>query len=322
MPIQICGLSSFEVILFRSHEEILIQCAAGIAACEKLSNEGDLATPFTLLTTYLPTLSAIVRDNTAHRRSAALLTTQCLFTQTILAMHLEHHQQALDYAKQAATYSETTGDIPLQIMALGRLAWVYLSINQRKTALEKALHMQAVFQRNSTRLSSNVQSYAYGVLAKNQALNRQDEAAQKSLRRARQAFFSTSAFDTYMKHDQANFLTDDGVTHLFLAQPEVAIQTFAQIIKLDDLTPRIPLTRRFHPEVVNNLTLALLKVPQKDMEKAIFCWQTGLREAQELRSEQRFKESINLQALLEMVWPGEKRIIELRDCVVHWEEAR
>jgi len=320
LPVQLCSLSSLSAVFSRSYEEILTQCAAGIAACEELSHEGDLTTSFALLATYLPTLIAIVQDHAVHRQPAALLTTQCLFAQTILAMHLESYPQALDYARQAVTYSEAAGDIPLRITALGRLAWVYSSSNQRKTALGKALQMQALFQQNSLKLSLNIQSYVYGVLAKNQASNRQVEAAQQALQQAHKAFFTASTYDTHVRHEAANFLLDDGVTHLFLGQPEAALQTFAKIIRPDDLISYIPLSKRLRPEVVNNLTLALLKTPQKDMEQIIFCWQAGLQGAQTLRSEQRFKESVHLQGLMEVVWPGEKRIAELRDHLVYWEE--
>jgi hypothetical protein len=320
LPVQLCSLSSLNAVFSRSREEILTQCAAGIAACEELSNEGELTTSFALLATYLPTLAAIARDNAAHRQSAALLATQCLFAQTVLAVHLESYPQALSYAQQAVTYSEVTGDISLRITALGRLAWVYSSNNWRKTALEKALQMQALFQQNRTKLYPNVQSYVYGVLAKNQALNGQVEAAQQSLHLAHSAFFINSPSHEHVKHDSANFLLDDGITHLFIAQPEAALHTLAKIIQPDDLTLHISLTKRFYPEVVNHLTLTLLKIPQKDMEQIIFCWRTGLQGAQNLRSEQRFKESARLYELMEVAWPGEKRIAGLRDHIVHWEE--
>ena len=321
LPVQLCSLSSLDAVFLRSCEEILTQCAAGIAACEELSNEGDLTTSFALLATYLPTLIAIVRDNATHRQSAALLATQCLLAQTILATHLAGYPQALSYAQQAVTYSEAAGDVLLRITALGRLAWVYSSNNQRRTALEKALQTQALFHQNNAKLSSNVQSYVYGVLAKNQAANRLDATAQQSLQKAHEAFFEPISLHPYnMKHDLANFLLDDGVTHLFMAKPEAALQTFTKMIRLDDLTSHIPLSKRLRPEVVNNLTLTLLKIPQKDMEQIIFCWRSGLQEAQSLQSEQRFEESIHLQELMEIVWPGEKRVIELRDLIVHWDE--
>ncbi len=166
--------------------------------------------------------------------------------------------------------------------------------------------MQAIFQQNKSKLSLNIQSYVYDVLAKNQSLNGQTALAQESLQLAHKAFFANSAYDTHFKHEAANFLLDDGVTHLFLSQPEAALQTFTQIIRLDDLTVSIPLSKRLLPEVVNNMTLALLKIPQKDMEQIIFCWHTGLQGALSLRSEQRFKESVHLQTIMEIVWPGEK----------------
>lgn len=318
LPVQLCGLSAFRGVLSRTYEEILTQCAAGIAACEELSSEGDLSTSFSLLATYLPTLTTIVWENAVHRQSAAALATQCLLAQTILATHLEGYPQALSYAKQAVTYSEATNDVILRITALGRLAWVYSSNNQRKIALESAFQMQELFQQNKAKYSSNIQSYVSGVVAKNLALNKKREEAQKYLQQAHEAFFTPFSEEASIKHDLANFLVDDGVTHLFLAQPEAALNTFTRIIHPEKLTSHIPLSRRFRPEVLNNLTLALLKIPQKDMEQIIFCWQAGLQEAQALRSEQRFEESVQLQELMEIVWPGEKRITELRDLTVHW----
>ena len=78
------------------------------------------------------------------------------------------------YAQQAVDYSEESGDIPLRITALGRLAWVYSCGKQPKLALEKALHAHYLLEQNRFSLPLSVQSYVYGVVAKYYAFNGQE----------------------------------------------------------------------------------------------------------------------------------------------------
>jgi hypothetical protein len=37
-----------------------------------------------------------------------------------------------------------------------------------------------------------------------------------------------------------------------------------------------------------------------------------------LRSEQRFNEAMTAYDIMEALWPEERRVRELRECIVHW----
>lgn len=66
------------------------------------------------------------------------------------------------------------------------------------------------------------------------------------------------------------------------------------------------------------MAMALLKHPGRDMERLMHVWKTGITEATRLKSEQSFNEALLAYDIAEAVWPGEKRVAELRDLVTHW----
>jgi hypothetical protein len=121
-----------------------------------------------------------------------------------------------------------------------------------------------------------------------------------------------------MDHDLSNFLLDDGVTHIFMAQYEEALQSFSQIIRPSDLSPRIPVAERIRVEILNYQTVASLKSPKKDMEQTMYFWHACIQGAKSLKSEQRFSEACATFEMAECVWAGEKKIDNLRDLAVHW----
>ncbi|MBV9022073.1 MAG: helix-turn-helix transcriptional regulator, partial [Ktedonobacteraceae bacterium] len=87
LPFATLQINALGASLSRPIEDILTQCAAGVAACWHLSKsaEGaDLALAFQCVSGYLPTLKAIVKDSSQHRKAAANLAGQCALLQTML----------------------------------------------------------------------------------------------------------------------------------------------------------------------------------------------------------------------------------------------
>lgn len=323
LPVELYGLTSLGPLLNPPVEEFLTRCAAGITACEYMSNSANLSSAFSIVSTYLPTLTAIARTSSFYRQAAAHLITQCLFLKTILAMHLQGVQQAIYYAEQAVKYSKESNEIPLRITALGRLAWIYSCDKQQKLALEKAQEARSLLEHTPSAFPPEVHSYVFGVLAKYQALNRQQREALTSLQRAHAMFFtsptdSNHPYYAYMDHDLANFLLDDGATHIFMGQYQNALETFARMIDPHNLSPRIPIAERIYVEVLNNQTLAMLKQPDKDMEQIIYSWRAGIQGARALQSKQRFAEACAAFDMMESVWSNERRIKNLRELTMHW----
>ena len=83
-PIKLYGLSAVSTTLTYSIEEILGRCAAGITACEYLSNSNDLTVAFSAISAYLPILNALIKTSSLHRQAIAKLVTQCLFLKQFL----------------------------------------------------------------------------------------------------------------------------------------------------------------------------------------------------------------------------------------------
>lgn len=54
------------------------------------------------------------------------------------------------------------------------------------------------------------------------------------------------------------------------------------------------------------------------MERVIALWKADIQSAHTLRSQQRFEEAYMAYEVMEGVWPNERRIMELRDLIVHW----
>ena len=318
LPIAISGSTMQTAVLKRPREEILMHCAAGITACEYLSNGDDLSFAFATVSSYLPTLVAMTKESTRYRQVAARLATQCLFLKTVLSTHVEGKQQATRYAQEAVTFSEVSDDLALRITALGRLAWIYSNERQRKPALTQALQAHHLFEHGQQK-SPALQSYVYGVLAKYQALNGSKEEAIRSLQQAHTAFFrENNDVYTYMDHDLANFLLDDGTTYLFMGEYEKAADSFAQIIDPGTLQAKISTAERIRVETLNFHTLALLKQKEKEKDRIIHIWKASLQGAIRLKSEQRFYEACANYDIIESVWAGEKWIKELKDLMVHW----
>jgi hypothetical protein len=72
-------------------------------------------------------------------------------------------------------------------------------------------------------------------------------------------------------------------------------------------------------ETLSIMALASLKTPHRDMEKTIHFWIASITGAKNLRSEQAFTNSLAIYESMELIWPDEKRITDLRDHTAHWE---
>ena len=71
-------------------------------------------------------------------------------------------------------------------------------------------------------------------------------------------------------------------------------------------------------ETINAMALSSLKANNRDMEKTIYLWKAGIEGAKMLQSETNFSEALTIFEFMKVVWPGERRIIELHDLTEHW----
>jgi transcriptional regulator with XRE-family HTH domain/tetratricopeptide (TPR) repeat protein len=329
LPIQALGLDALAATRKWAPEDILPHCAAGITACEQLSKgQGeDMSLAYGVLTTYLPPLKEIVDQSSLHRQEASRLVAQALLIKATLSLHREGPKRAISYGKQADIFSKESGNIPLQLIILKRLAWMYACDKQQKQALDTVLKAKSLLlkqQKKGLPVHSFIQSTVYGGVAKYQARNGLDEEALVAIHEAKKAFFTSpsSGDDTAAIVDDFNYSTlllEDGLTYYYLDQYEKALEVFAHAVDLTTLDPKVPASSvRTRVEIINNETLASLKSPKKDMDLSIRLWKAGIQGAIDLRSEQRFGEALTAYDIMQALWPGDKRIKELRDLTRHW----
>lgn len=123
-------------------EDILAQCAMGIAACRELSkgtNASELALAFDGVSAYMPVLKAIVTESVQYKKKAANLVTQCARIKTALGRigwQQENLQQATINAQEAVSFARVADDPALLISSQVSLAWVYYYDHRSQQGLQ------------------------------------------------------------------------------------------------------------------------------------------------------------------------------------------
>ncbi|MBV9689940.1 MAG: hypothetical protein JO202_09535, partial [Ktedonobacteraceae bacterium] len=308
----------------RPIEDILTQCAAGIAACWHLSKsaEGsDLALAFRCVSGYLPTLKAIVKDSSQYRKAAATLAGQCALLQTILGLHLQGLKEAEQYAQEAVTYSKEAQDIPLLVSALDYAAWMHYFAKHSQQALRLIEQAIPLLKQKpyGTALPPLLCADVYSTLAVMQAKNGRDGTT--SLALAKEALFAPPLDEPCfvgIEYTTSDVFLEEGLFHYQQGEPDKAVNAFSQLVDPNTLAAKLPMPERVRIGALNDMARALLNNETKEMERVIHFWRAALEGAVKLQSEQRFSEVLVTYEIMESLWPREKRITELRDLVVHW----
>jgi len=306
----------------RPLEETLRQCAAGITACEYLSkgNHEDIALAYSMLSAYLPNLKTIVKESSLYRKEAAALVTQSYIIKFLLGLHIEGTSAATRYVRRAVAYSKESGDIILQLTALRRLTWAYLDDRQPGEALRTIEQANHLVENSRTPVPPRLRSSIYGTLAVMQAKNALDVTSTLPL--AQEAFFASPVeYDGSLSHVDFSFaqlVRNDGLAYYYQGRYQDALAVYTQIIDSENFTPKAVMSEWIYTELVHLQTMATLKNPIRDMEQVIALWKADIRGATTLQSQQRFEEACTAYEVMEGVWPNERRIMELRDLIVHW----
>ena len=101
---------------------------------------------------------------------------------------------------------------------------------------------------------------------------------------------------------------------------EQAMKHIEKKIDPETLAPRIPQSEAGRVNTVNILTRSLMKSKERDMEKIIHHWQNGIEVAKAVQSENSFRAFVATHEAMEFAWPGEQRILKLREHIVHWAD--
>ena len=324
LPFATLQLNALGASLSRPIEDILTQCAAGVAACWHLSKsaEGsDLALAFQCVSGYLPTLKAIVKDSSQYRKPAANLTGQCALLQTILGLHLQGFKEAEQYAQEAVAYSKEAQDIPLLLSALDYAAWMHYFAKHSQQALHTIEQALPLLKQKpyGTSLPPLLCADVYSTLAVMQAKNGQDGIA--SLGLAKEALFAPpfdEPFFVGIEYTTSDVFLEEGLFHYHQGESDRALSAFSQLVDPNTLASKLPMPERVRIGALNDMARALLNHETKDMERVIHLWKAALEGAMRLHSEQRLNEVLVTYEIMESLWPREKRILELRDLIIRW----
>lgn len=319
LPIEMSGLSLLSPSLKSPTEEVLAQCAAGMTACWYLRRGKDLAFASDIVSRYIPSLKFITQSSaTSQRKSAADLLAQCFLLKALLAWHVEGSSEAVLYAQQATIYGEIAGDITMQTLALRTQAAAHYYANRWEQALSAAEQARVVLETNQTAsIPPIARSYIYGGLATYQAHAGHQQEALRSLDKAYVSFFAQAPDEPapiWIDHYKANLILHDGMTHFYLGLHKKALDSFEQI----HLAPFKTETLRVEAFLNQMMAEINRDDEERDMEWCIDRWIQGIEGAKALQSEQRFAEAITAYAAMRAVWPGEQRVKELRDRIIHW----
>jgi transcriptional regulator with XRE-family HTH domain/tetratricopeptide (TPR) repeat protein len=320
LSIELCSLSALMPVLKHPVEEILPRIAAGITACWYLRRGKDLTFASEMVSAYIPTLQEIVRiaSEEPQRKAAADLAAQSLLLKATLVRHVDGSNAAAIYAQQAENYGEVAENRLLQILALRTQAAIYDYGNLHEQALRVAQKAKYLLEMsNDPSIPPLAHSYVYAGLATYQGYLGKKQDALTSLKKAHATFFAQSHAEPvpiWIDHGETNLILNDGLTYYYLDMHKEALDTFAQAEtkKKQDLTS--------YAEILLSEVLAEVSRSDKprDMEFCIDHWTQGIEEAKTLQSNQRFNEAIHMHTVMSAIWPGEKRIKELRDLIVHW----
>ena len=193
-----------------------------------------------LVSSYLPTLTALARDASPHQRRAAELAAQCYRLRAILGYHLENLLVAEENAKQAVSYSRLAEDPDLLVTSLGLHALIFFYEDQPEKALEKCQEAGLCLDQ----ATSAVRSYLYRMQAACEAHLGLERRALTSLERAYDHFFKHPAHEQpfiHAAHDQFELLLWDGITRYHIGQYDAALSVWNTA---DPLNPNSDLPER------------------------------------------------------------------------------
>ncbi len=324
LPMITFGLSTPEKgIVPAQYGSIIAQCNASLEACWELywSNDAnDTRLAFKSASKYLSLLQEIVKDSANYRQEALDLATRYALLQTLLGWICVGPTETIQYAKNAVALSKETGDISLQLSAYSKLAWGYFYSKKYSSGHKVAQEAETLLlhysqNTNVPPLHAVVKAGTYSTLALMQATNRQspDTAIQKVSE-------TIPGDESYalMTSKRSSLLLEAGWSYCYFGNQKQVQTTLAQRIDLETLTPRIQQSEMGRVETINVLALSSLKTQKRDMEQTIHFWVAGMQGAKSLQNEQRLNEAVSTYELMEVIWPDEPRIKELRDYVVHW----
>jgi len=262
-----------------------------------------------------------MRDSSHYRKEATDLAARYALLKTLLGWICVNPTETLQYAKNALALCKETGDISLQLSAYSKLAWGYFYDKQYPLALKTAQEAEGLLLQyyrlpNAQPLHPVIQGGTYSNLAL--MLARNGRSPDVALGKTTEVDPGEEPY-VLMESGRRTLLLEAGWTYCHYGDQTKAMQTLEQRVDPETLSPRIPQSEMGRVEVINIMALSSLKTKDRDIERTIHFWVAGIEGAKTLQNQQRFNEALTTYELMEVVWPGDTRIKDLRDYIVHWE---
>lgn len=296
----------------RPAEDILTQCAAGIAACWFFDRGKELQMSFDAVNSYIPALTAIADSSSRHRHASLALLIQCYLLKATMARHLENNDRSILYLKQARIGAEEIED-PVMMTLIPRIqATTHYLSGQRRQAAEAANMAMSILEFYKKHIPLHVQGYINTGSATYQAFNGQFDQARITLNRAYETFTEAGEWN-WIGHDQANLIHNEGMTQYYAGNHKKAASAMQQLLKSPDACTVFATVEH----VLDHAKIEIGRTDQaRDMELCINLVERGIIGAKDVGSQQRLNEAWSVYGLLCAAWPTEPRVKELQSQLI------
>jgi hypothetical protein len=114
-----------------------------------------------------------------------------------------------------------------------------------------------------------------------------------------------------------NLLINDGETHMHLGMYEESINSLEQIRTQYAEDATVSLTGRINALITQVMAEVSRDDQPRDMQWCIDHWTQGIKDAKSVQSQQHINEAIQTYTAMCAAWPGEKRVKNLREYILH-----
>jgi transcriptional regulator with XRE-family HTH domain len=320
IPLVTLGLNKLDAQVLPAKypiEDVLTQCAAGLAACKELSKGSESATirfAFQTASRYIVVLQSVMEYSPEHRKEAAGLVAQCFRLKTVLARHIESLQNAAIYAQEAVNYAQEASDPTLVVSMQTEQAWVYYSDQRTHTGIVVIHQALPLLKDISREMSARVLSTQSVLEAK------VNKSSPESFNQARDMLQSLSITQS-SSWTIPDLIWNQGLVHYYCREYGEALDEFGQLIDLDNLSKKMPTSVTSRVSILNSMTLATLKKSRKDMDQTMLYWEEAINIATKLGSRPYFLRALAVYDAIEALWPNEQRVKEGRDLIAELQTA-
>jgi transcriptional regulator with XRE-family HTH domain len=307
IPIALAGLGQTSSTAALPAEEALLLYVTGIPACWKLYFLGELAEVERVLPTAISHLTTLAQQTSPYQKMAASLLSQAHLLASRLNVQKEDFGSSLAHCKQAFLYGQLADDPNLQAASLIRRSHT-LSYGNRPTLQTKQEAMQYIHD-----VSPLLQSHLYCALGAGLAGVGQKQEALRNIELANETFPDTPEHDPtfpYTRTTKYIICLNEMRSYLKLKQP---LEAWNAISKADLYVPEHVSPRRM--ELLKYMVIA--STDMNDMEQSEHYFRLMKTIARSLKSDYWLNEISTTYQYLQLKWPDERRIEDLRDLTTY-----